>query len=283
MFLCPVCSFEYSDRNPPENCQVCGWDLTDGKSEIDKKRLEWAQETWRKLQDLQSKVSNKPKKKRVTVADLLPKIQNIESELEASKIERENLQNQLEWVLYYLETINPERLTETVSRLDGWLERTETENPPLSEVGMDYTPLMELLAAGDWKAADEYTWQILLYVMGREGEGWLTGEDIGQFPATDLRTIAYYWEYYSGGLFGLKMQREIWESADRDYGQFCDRVGWRDGDNWKYYEELQFNLNAPPGHLPVFAWRRRACYGVGTGTAAEGLSLWMNLTVVVAL
>lgn len=269
MFLCPVCGCEYLE-NIPKNCKVCNWNLKLAIEEINPEQLAWARDTWKTLDVLRGK----SKKKRVTVADLLPKITTIESELISAKIERENLQNQLEWILYYIEIMNPEQVAETLGNIGTWLEQTQSETPPLSEVGMDYTALMELLAAGDWKTADEYTWQIILYLTGREQAGWLNVEDIDNFPLTDLRTIDYLWDYYSSGLFGLKIQRETWESVDRDYGKFCDRIGWREG-SWKYYQELIFNLNAPPGHLPVIPWRRRSCYGVGIAAASEILSLFM--------
>ncbi|NET17291.1 MAG: hypothetical protein F6K08_32990, partial [Okeania sp. SIO1H6] len=86
---------------------------------------------------------------------------------------------------------------------------------------------------------------------------------------SDLLTIDWLWEYYSNGLFGLNVQQRIWESVSGEYGDFCDRVGWRNGESWKYYDELSFNLQALEGHLPVIIWRRRACYGVGKMIAPE--------------
>ena len=268
MFICPVCGYKYL-QNIPRNCEVCNWNLE--LTEIHPEQLGWARETWKNLDSLQEK----RKKKRVTVADLLPRINAIESELTAAKIERENLRNQLDWVLYHIETINPEQVTETLSKMRIWLEDNQAENPPMSEVGMDYTGLMELLAAGEWKTADEYTWQIILYLTGREQMGWLNVEDIDNFPLTDLRTIDYLWDYYSSGLFGLTIQQQIWETVESDYSKFCDRIGWREG-SWKYYDELIFNLNAPKGHLPVIPWRRRSCYGVGIATASEILSSFIE-------
>jgi hypothetical protein len=176
-------------------------------------------------------------------------------------------QNQLEWVLYHLEILNPENVNTVLSRLDHWIENTTDETQSWSEVGMDYNPLIELLAAGEWRAADEYTWEIILYIAGRQEQGWLQTEDIENFPCTDLKTIDYLWHYYSQGSFGLTVQQQIWESVAGEYEAFCDRVGWRSDGNWQYYDELKFMQNIPMGHLPVIAWRKRACYGVGTQTA----------------
>jgi len=129
--------------------------------------------------------------------------------------------------------------------------------------------LTKFLKTGKWQKADEHTWEILLSISLREEEGWLSAADIDNFPCTDLRTIDQLWQQYSDGRFGLSVQHQIWESVGGKYTEFCDRVGWRVKDNWKYYEELSFRESAPPGHLPITVWRRRACYGAGQLTAAE--------------
>lgn len=70
-----------------------------------------------------------------------------------------------------------------------------------SAVDIDYTSLRNLLAAGNWKDAEEETRSILLKATCRETEGWLTGEDCKKFPPVDLHTINQLWSKYSNGRF----------------------------------------------------------------------------------
>ncbi|MEL7034853.1 MAG: GUN4 domain-containing protein [Cyanobacteria bacterium J06592_8] len=286
MFKCPVCQQEYQ-QSFPERCIVCQWDLQSASSEqielnLDTIRLDWAKQKWQELESLKQKLeemrlAEHSNSSSPDLVELSQRLDRIEGQLQAATIDRENLQNQLGWALHYLELLNPEKVVQTLSRLETWLESSSVEETPFpSEMGMDYLPLSELLAAGDWKNADEYTWQIVLYLARQEPEGWLRQEDLENFPCTDLKTIDYLWNYYSHGLFGFTVQQQILENLAGDYASFCDRIGWRTGENWKYYDELTFNLNAPPGHLPVMVWRKRACYGMGSGTAAENLVLLFN-------
>jgi hypothetical protein len=142
------------------------------------------------------------------------------------------------------------------------------ENHLQSEVGMDYSKLEKLLAAGNGDKQTR-TWDMMLRVANQEDQGFLNPEDIEMFPMTDLLTIAWLWEHYSGGLFGLTIQKHIWDTASNNYTDFCDRVGWKVKENWLYYEDLNCSLEAQQGHLPVIGWRKRACYGMGGATAEE--------------
>jgi len=270
-FQCPVCDSDYQ-KPIPETCLVCGWDLQFHISipaglKQNQNHLDWAKQTWKRLQTIdidQHKTPSKPKK-RLTIADLLPRLETLENQLQQATLERQNLQNLLDWILHYLETLNPELLVN--------ITPPPAPNYPESEIGIDYSYLIELLAQGDWKTADEYTWELILYIAERESEKWLRPEDIERFPCTDLNTLNWLWEYYSQGLFSLTHQWQIFYDLEGDYPKFCDQVGWRRGESWLYYDELNFTLNAPLGHLPVISWRKRACYGVGNATPNENLSL----------
>lgn len=273
-FSCPVCDFDYQ-KSIPETCLVCGWDLQLHVSipdalKQDQNRLDWAKQTWQRLQTLnisQQKTLS-PSRKRLTVADLLPRLENLETQLQQATLERQNLGNLLEWILHYLETLNPEVLVNITPPQDS--------NLPPSEIGIDYSSLVELLAQGEWKTADRYTWELILYITERETEKWLRPEDIARFPCQDLNTLNGLWEYYSQGQFGLTRQWQIFYDLEGDYTQFCDQVGWRRGESWIYYEELNFTPQAPLGHLPVIVWQKRACYGVGNTTPDENLSLFFS-------
>ena len=123
--------------------------------------------------------------------------------------------------------------------------------------GVDYNPLRNLLVEGKWKDADRETARTMLTAAGREKEGWLRTEDIDSFSCDDLRLIDQLWLESSQGKFGFSVQKDIYEGlgGTREYNQevwesFGDRIGWRKGGNWLYYDEHTFNLNAPQAHLP---------------------------------
>ena len=98
----------------------------------------------------------------------------------------------------------------------------------------------------------------MLAVAKREKEGWLRAEDIGNFPCEDLRTIDQLWVKYSDGRFGFSVQKRIYQGlgGTREYNsdiweKFGDKVGWRKGGKWLYYDDITFDKKAPGGHLPT--------------------------------
>ena len=265
MSNCPVCGAQYIQEKL-DFCSTCGWDLTPypqraKPSKIylkqEQVRLQWAKQMWESARHQQNWSA---------------RFDELQQELQQGAIARTYLQSQLEWVLYRLEQLNPESITSTLLRLEEKIAALPDTTPAISEVGMDYRQLTKLLETGKWRKADEHTWEIMLQIAVREDEGWLSTADIDSFPPTDLRTIDQLWQRYSSGRFGLTVQQQIWESTGRQYTELCDRVGWRVKENWKYYSELSWGDNAPPGHLPVTAWRQRACYGAGRLTAAENFA-----------
>jgi hypothetical protein len=127
-----------------------------------------------------------------------------------------------------------------------------------SDVGMNYSKLRDLLKAGKWKEADEETRRVMLAVAKREKQGWLGVEDIDNFPCVDLRTIDQLWVKYSDGRFGFSVQKRIYQGlgGTREYNKdiwdkFGDKVGWRKGGRWLYYNDSTFDKKAPEGHLPL--------------------------------
>ena len=256
----------------PFSCPICGWVVgsADAKSPIERERLNWARKMWMKCQSSQRSSDR--------LSDLERKLDALHSQLEGTtqqaREERQYLQSQLDWVLEWLTRVDPDRIGQMLSYLDtieaGKREDCERYSP--SEVGLDYGELQALLAAGRWQDADTTTRSLLLQGMRREPDGWLTPEDIENFPSTDWQTLDWLWYEYSGGRFGFSVQQWIWQEAGGDYAAFCDRVGWRSRDNWLYYEDLRFSLDAPAGHLPVLGWRKRSRYGVGGQTAADILA-----------
>lgn len=122
-----------------------------------------------------------------------------------------------------------------------------------------YRALLNYLAAGRWREADEETDKVMLEVAGQEERGYLMPEDIDEFPCEDLLIIDRLWLKFSGDRFGFSVQKKIYEELGGTYvyneevwESFGVRVGWLEGENWMNYDELTFNLNASQAHLPGF-------------------------------
>ncbi|MGK7874200.1 MAG: GUN4 domain-containing protein [Xenococcaceae cyanobacterium] len=129
--------------------------------------------------------------------------------------------------------------------------------PLETEVGVDYTRLRDLLAAGKWKEADQETGSLMLKAANQEERGWLERGDIEKFPCADLRTIDKLWREYSNGCFGFSVQKCIYQSLGgtnqynyQIWKAFGLSVGWCVNNAWLYYNQLTFNPSAPKGHLP---------------------------------
>ncbi|MGL5083368.1 MAG: GUN4 domain-containing protein [Microcoleaceae cyanobacterium] len=128
--------------------------------------------------------------------------------------------------------------------------------------------LEQLLKAKRWKDADLKTYEIMLAVTNRKAVGYLDKNSIETFPCAELKTINQLWEQESGGLWGFRIQKEIYEKAGNSlvqeelklynldaYVQFSDLVRWIESgsngkENWKPYDKLTISLDAPEGHLP---------------------------------
>ncbi|MGF1542797.1 MAG: GUN4 N-terminal ARM-like repeat domain-containing protein [Pleurocapsa sp.] len=126
--------------------------------------------------------------------------------------------------------------------------------PLKSERGIDYQPLQELLAQQDFQAADILTIQKLCALAGEAAvkRKWLYFTEVENFPNTDLYTLDRLWLIHSEGKFGFSVQRKIWLSVGKDFAQLWSKIGWKSDNNWtRYPKEFTWNLDAPPGHLPL--------------------------------
>ena len=117
-----------------------------------------------------------------------------------------------------------------------------------SSSGMDYRKLRDLLAARKWKEADKETLRVILAVAQREQQGWLNTSSIDNFSCEDLHIIDQLWVKYSNGKFGFSVQRKIYQGlgGTRNYDKkiweaFGDKVGWRRGGQWFYYQDITFD------------------------------------------
>ncbi|MEO1396481.1 MAG: GUN4 domain-containing protein [Cyanobacteria bacterium J06634_5] len=129
-----------------------------------------------------------------------------------------------------------------------------------SERGIDYAPLRDLLKAGDWKAADKETYEVMIRAVGKNSGDYFTKEELLNFPCKDLLTIDRLWVKYSEGRFGFSVQKKIYVACgakldgeypgDKIWKDFEDRVGWRVDGSDVSYTEVTFDTSAPEGHLP---------------------------------
>ncbi len=123
----------------------------------------------------------------------------------------------------------------------------------------DLRKLDQLLSDKKWQEADQETGRVMLKIMNREKQGYLTEDNCRNFPKNELRIIDQLWLKYSNDKFGFSVQKKIWlklggklDSYDFDtYVKLADEVVWRKGGNWLSYSDLTFNISAPVGHLPV--------------------------------
>ncbi|NEP90399.1 MAG: hypothetical protein F6K18_28220, partial [Okeania sp. SIO2C2] len=143
----------------------------------------------------------------------------------------------------------------------------------VSDSGVDYRKLRDLLAAGKWKEANRETnivmqkatkvkWLVKLQLLSG-----LNSKSIKKIPCTDLQTINKLWVNYSNGHFGFRVQKQIYLDTGnlplkynkKTYKQFGEKIGWKLKRNWGFfggwlfYHNIIFERNAPRGHLPVLA------------------------------
>ena len=127
----------------------------------------------------------------------------------------------------------------------------------LSQEGIDYKLLKNLLFAQKWELADKQTRIIVLQVARREKK-WLYRYDISSLPCEKLGIIDHLWRKYSGDRFGFTVQSQIL-AASKSGEDFVKQVGWQKvdaSDDWvrkfdlRRQKDISFDLSAPPGHLP---------------------------------
>ncbi|PNJ90409.1 hypothetical protein CEP14_10675 [Cylindrospermopsis raciborskii C04] len=120
------------------------------------------------------------------------------------------------------------------------------------DVSKRYDKLETLLKAQNFREADLETSRVVLAVANKDG--WLTVEDAKKFPCQELRTIDNLWLRYSQGKFGISVQQDIYKNLggtqqynDKVIESFGYRVGWKYGETWLNYNDLNFTLSAPKG------------------------------------
>ena len=122
--------------------------------------------------------------------------------------------------------------------------------------------LQNLLKQKKWQAAELETNKIVLELCTRQVQGFLEIDDLKKIQCHHWRTIDNLWTNYSQNHFGLSRQAEIWRSiggtSEPDWNiwcQFGQMTGWYAEESWLHWNDVRFDLDAPPGHLPrIGAW-----------------------------
>ncbi|MDA0268665.1 MAG: GUN4 domain-containing protein [Cyanobacteria bacterium] len=147
-------------------------------------------------------------------------------------------------------------------------------------VQWSYQDLDLLLGQEEWQAADQVTLALMLAATHREAEGWLDEGAIARIPCEVLNQLDQHWMRYSNGRFGFTAQQQIYrQRCGKEAFAFSREVEWtvarfRLFGFFKFYNFLNFSLDAPQGHLPALwfwhlpwyrSWRMG---GIGTGRGA---------------
>ncbi|MEA5536755.1 serine/threonine-protein kinase [Crocosphaera sp. XPORK-15E] len=128
----------------------------------------------------------------------------------------------------------------------------------ISDSNIDYNNLQGFLTIGNLKEADKETARLMLKIADREKAGWLDKIHVENLDCQELKIIDQLWFEISNERFGFSIQKKMYENlgGNQEYSSqiwrdFGDKVGWRNNNNWLSYKDLNFNLWAPQGHLPM--------------------------------
>ncbi len=127
-----------------------------------------------------------------------------------------------------------------ISTIDTRESAPKEDNDLSSKICVDYTKLRDLLAAENWKDADDETYVVMIQALGKNKGNYFKSEELLNFPSTDLRTIDRLWVKYSNGRFGFSVQKEIYLSV----GGKPD--GKYDEEAWNKYGQTA-NMTKKPG------------------------------------
>ena len=191
---------------------------------------------------------------------------------------------------YNLPILKAQELAEKCYREIQEKKRQGLEHLKKNRQNSLYQQLETFLKNGQWKEADKETDRLMLQIVGKEADQWLSVEDIQNFPCEDLRAIDKLWVDYSQGKFGFSVQKKVWMDCggvpgeyDWDvYEKFADQVGWRRSGDWLSYDELTFLIEGSKyAHLPKgWLWGGRAA---SRGGGDEGISFLAHRLVTCSL
>jgi hypothetical protein len=213
------------------------------------------------------------------------------AEQNAVQVVIDNLENKWwrETILLYAELVNPSKLIEAAIEIASptaidvayrclQMGTNLTRVAPALKLQLQnkrYEKLEALLKAGEWRASDKETYELMIRTVGKEPGEYLLPQELLTFPCDDLLRIDGLWVQYSQGKFGFSVQKEIYERCGgkldgkyyaKAYAHFFYEVGWCKDDATKYddvmeylkkgtcrpYEDFYFSPDqAVFGHLPA--------------------------------
>ncbi|MEE3717153.1 GUN4 domain-containing protein [Tumidithrix elongata RA019] len=83
----------------------------------------------------------------------------------------------------------------------------------ISKIGVDYSNLQHLLAAGKWQEANQETWNVMCQALHKAKGTHLSPEDINKIPCQDFSMIDRLWQEYSQGRFGFSVQNRLYKDS----------------------------------------------------------------------
>lgn len=172
-----------------------------------------------------------------------------------------------------------EHRTSTASTVRDLAERVTQLEQQLEEVLLllsdvyRYGTLQSLLAAGEWRKADQETTKIMVEVAGKKHLDDIVPGDYVTFPSSVLQVIDQLWRHYSQDQFGFTIQLQLYEECggsiqtiqESDMNvliELAQRIGWMD-DRKRMLDDdddSHFSLSAPEGSLPHSFWQ--SPYGI---------------------
>lgn len=155
-----------------------------------------------------------------------------------------------------LQDLNPNLILSFKQEKISEYSKTEPQELVLiSERGIDYTQLRDLLETKQWQQANQTTERLLLQVANQNRKGWLERDDLNNLTCQDLSIIDRLWLDHSEEHFGFSVQYDIWQGLEeKNYRRFGELVGWYVENRWLLTKHINFSLSAPKGHLPVISW-----------------------------
>ncbi|MUG98620.1 GUN4 domain-containing protein [Scytonema sp. UIC 10036] len=157
-----------------------------------------------------------------------------------------------------------QQFNQLLSNLSDRIAKSEDNFLLVADV-QKYKKLQELLIAENFRESDWETIRVIQAITGEPELGDITPDDMRQFPCDELRVIDNLWKKYSQGRFGFSVQIQIYQSVggslettinqdNKAIERFGEQVGWREDNQWKKCDDLDYTLAAPIGCHPSRWW-----------------------------
>ncbi|MFN6067372.1 MAG: GUN4 domain-containing protein, partial [Pseudanabaena sp.] len=93
------------------------------------------------------------------------------------------------------------------------LSPTSANDLAISNQGISYQKLQDLLASGKWQEANQETWNVMCQAANKNIGSVLSADDIKQISCEVLQTIDSLWQKHSQGRYGFSSQNQIYVSS----------------------------------------------------------------------